>query len=67
MGRIFQKGAPLAINMEINKRNIQCKGKIAWLLPLRPTLGDIIIFDVGIEFTELNPEDLVFLKQLCGN
>jgi hypothetical protein len=53
--------------MSINGRHIQCKGKIAWVLPLRPGLGNISIFDVGVEFTELDPGSSVFLKHLGGD
>jgi hypothetical protein len=66
-GRIVKVGAPLEIKMYINQRCIQCKGKITWVLPLRPSLGNISIFDVGIEFTEVNPEDVVFLKALVAS
>jgi hypothetical protein len=66
-GRIVKAGAPLEIKMYINQRCIQCKGTIAWVLPLSPSLGNISIFDAGIEFTEVNPEDLVFLKQLVAS
>ena len=63
-GRIIEAGTPLQIKTCINGRNIQCKGKVAWSLPLRPGLGNIILFDTGIEFTEISPEDQSFLKQL---
>ena len=65
-GRILQIGTPLDIKMNINKRDIQCKGKIAWLLAIRPGLGNISIFDVGVEFTEINPQDQEFLEKLFG-
>lgn len=64
--RIIEIGAPLEIKMRINGRDIQCKGKVAWVLPLRPGLGNISVFDVGIEFTEVNPEDTIFLKHLLS-
>jgi hypothetical protein len=67
VGRIVKVNAPVEIKMCIQERHIQCKGKITWALPLRPGLGDIILFDAGIEFTEVNPEDKVFLEKLCGS
>ncbi len=63
-GRILKIGTPLDIKMNIDKRDIQCKGKIAWLLAIRPGLGNISIFDVGVEFTEINPQDQEFLEQV---
>lgn len=57
---------PLEIKMHINGRGIQCKGKVAWVLSLRPGLGNISVFDVGIEFVEVNPEDAIFLKHLLS-
>jgi len=65
-GRIVKVGAPLEIKMYVNERHIRCKGRIAWVFPLRPSLGNISIFDVGIEFTEVSPEDAVFLKELIA-
>lgn len=66
-GRILKTGTALEIKMRINERDIQCKGKIAWVLTMRPGLGNINIFDVGVEFTEMSPPDQEFLEKLFGN
>ncbi len=65
-GRLVKRGEPLEINMCINGREIQCKGKVAWSLMLRPGLGKINIFDMGVEFYEINVEDREFLEKLTG-
>jgi len=65
-GRIVKINAHLEIKMRLNERYIQCKGRIAWALMLRPGLGNISVFDVGIEFTKMNPGDRAFLEKLFG-
>lgn len=65
-GRTLKVNTPLEIKMRISERDIQCKGRVAWVLAMRPGTGDINVFDVGIEFTEVNPEDSMFLKQLVS-
>mgnify|MGYP001607382711 CR=1 FL=1 len=65
-GRIVNINTPLAIRIRIKERYINCKGRITWVLALRPGLGNINVFDVGIEFTEMNPEDRAFLEKLLG-
>lgn len=65
-GRILKIGTQLGIKMNINERLIQCNGTIAWFLAIRPGLGNISIFDVGVEFTEINPQDQEFLEKLFG-
>lgn len=63
-GRIVKVNTPLEIKMCINERDIKCKGRIAWVLALRPGLGNINVFDVGIEFTEIGFREKVFLEKL---
>lgn len=65
-GRLLKTGTPLEIKMRIKERDIQCKGKVAWVLALRPRLGNINIFDVGVEFTEISLDDQDFLEKLFG-
>jgi hypothetical protein len=55
---------PVKIRLHINERDLQCKGRVAWVLAMRPGTGNINLFDVGIEFTEMNSEDKVFLERL---
>lgn len=63
-GRSVKVNAPIEIEIRIYERYIKCKGRIAWVLALRPGLGNINVFDVGIEFTEMNQEDREFLEKL---
>lgn len=62
--RLVKAGDPLKIRMSINGRDIQCKGKVAWILLLRPCLGNINSFDVGVEFDEMDTGDREFLEKL---
>jgi hypothetical protein len=62
-GRIVGAGTPLGVKLRINDRQIECKGKVTWALPLRPGLGNISVFDVGVNFIELKPEDREFLEK----
>lgn len=65
-GRLIKIGEPLEIKMCINDRDIYCKGKVAWVLMLRPSLGNINVFDVGVKFYEINVEDREFLEKIIG-
>ena len=65
-GRMLKVNTPLEIKLRINERDIQCKGRVAWVLTMRPGAGNINVFDVGIEFTEINLEDRAFLEKLPG-
>ena len=64
IARLLKPGDSLEIKMGINGRDIQCAGKVAWALLLRPCLGSISSFDVGVEFYEMKAEDRVFLEKL---
>jgi PilZ domain len=64
--RLIKAGEALEISMLINGRNIQCKGKVAWALLLRPAMGNIPSFDVGIEFEDMPAGDKEFLEKLTG-
>ena len=62
--RLVKAGDLLEIKMNINGRDIQCQGKVAWVLLLRPSLGNISSFDLGVEFCAMNQEDRAFLEKL---
>jgi hypothetical protein len=65
-GRFVKPGDILEIKMCINDRDIQCKGKVTWVLMLRPSLGNISVLDAGIEFSEMTAADREFLEKLIG-
>ena len=65
-GRLIKTGDCLEIKMCINGRDIYCKGKIVWALMMRPSLGNISVLDVGVEFYEINAEDREFLEKING-
>ena len=64
--RLVKAGDSLEIKMCVNGRDIQCRGKVTWVLLLRPSLGTINSFDVGIEFCGMNSADRDFLEQLTA-
>jgi len=64
--RIVKVNTDLEMKLHIKDRHIKCKGRIAWVLALRPSLGNISVFDVGIEFVDMKPEDRSFLEKLLG-
>ena len=64
VARLPKVGDSLEIKMHINDRDIQCKGRVAWVLLLRPCLGSISSFDMGVEFQDLKAEDRAFLEKL---
>jgi hypothetical protein len=65
-GRFLKLGTSLEIKMRIGERDILCKGKVIWVLTPRPGFGNINVFDVGIEFTEISLDDQEFLEKLFG-
>jgi|GEM_PF-1022143 len=62
--RLVKPGDSFEIKMCINGRDIQCKGRVAWALLLRPGFGRINSFDAGVEFFEMSVEDREFLAKL---
>ena len=65
-GRLIKTGDRLEIKMRIKDRDIYCRGKIAWALMLRPSLGNINVLDVGVEFCEIKADDREFLEKING-
>jgi hypothetical protein len=65
-GRLVKAGDFLDLAMCLDGKDIRCKGKVSWVLMLRPGLGNINVLDVGIEFCEINAEDKEFLEKLTG-
>ncbi len=66
MPRLLSPGDILEILMLIEGREIKCSGKVAWSLLLRPVLGMIPSFDVGVEFEGMNAGDKEFLEKITG-
>lgn len=66
-GGVLKANALIEIKMSINGSSIQCNGRVAWALPLKPAFGDIILFDAGVELVNVIPEDTEFLKNFCGS
>jgi len=62
--RLVKVGDSLEIKMCINGRDLQCKGKITWVLLLGFCSGGIRSFDAGVEFYEMKSEDREFLEKL---
>ena len=59
---------PVSLEIFLEKeRSIKCKGKIAWVKeevnPLEIE-GEPIMFDTGIEFTQINDSDKEYIKKL---
>lgn len=61
-GRVVKKDTDLRIELELKDGLIKCEGIIKWVLTLSLGLGNLPLFDVGIEFLKLSSEDSVFLK-----
>jgi hypothetical protein len=62
IARFVKVGDRLEIKC-INGRDIQCQGKVAWVLSLRPSLSNIVVFDVGVEFYAMDAGDREFLEK----
>jgi hypothetical protein len=62
--RLLEPGDILEIKMNIGGREIQCNGKVAWCLFVRPGIGSITTFDMGLQFVDLKTEDRDLLEKL---
>jgi len=62
--RLIKAGDALDIKLCINGRDIQCSGKVVWVLLLSLCSGSLSSFDVGLEFHEISTEDREFLAKL---
>jgi hypothetical protein len=62
--RLAKAGDNLEIRMCLIGRDIQCQAKVVWALLLRPGLGNVNTFDMGIEFIKMNAADREFLEKL---
>lgn len=63
-GRLVKAAELPEIKIRIKDRDIVCKGKVAWVLMLRFGLGNVRIFDAGLEFTDMDPADKEFLRAI---
>lgn len=62
--RLLEPNDLLEIKMNIGGQDIQCNGKVVWCLLLRPGIGNVATFDIGLTFCDLKNEDRVLLEQL---
>ncbi len=62
--RLLEAGNLLEIKMNIGGQDIQCQGKVAWCLFVRPGVGNVTTFDMGLEFLGLKTEDKNLLEKL---
>ena len=65
----FQVNMPATIEIAIGERTIRTKGRVVWVLkvkaPAKTTTSHL--FDTGIEFAQLNPDDREFLSGLVAD
>ena len=61
----FQLSTPVAIEIVIGQKSVKTQGRVVWVLDVKtPGAESPNLFDTGIEFTHLNPEDREFLSKL---
>ena len=65
----LQINMPAMIEISIGDKNIQTKGRVVWVLEVKAPAkaGASHLFDTGIEFTQLNPDDKEFLSRLIAD
>lgn len=66
-GRMIKKDTPVNIVLNIRDREISCKGKIVWVLTISFGVGNLPLFDAGIEFKDISEEDSEFFKGFVSN
>ncbi|MBD3264386.1 MAG: hypothetical protein GF375_04710 [Candidatus Omnitrophica bacterium] len=66
-GRLIKKDTPVNIILNIRDREISCKGKIAWVLTISFGVGNLPLFDAGIEFKDIDKDDFNFFKDFVTN
>jgi len=56
----------VGIELFVDKNQpIKCKGKVAWISEIcNPVAREVMLYDVGIKFTEMNEFDKNYLKKI---
>jgi hypothetical protein len=62
--RLLETGDILEIKMNIGDRQVQSSAKVAWCLQVRPGIGNVSTFDMGLQFQGLKTEDRDLLEKL---
>ena len=55
---------PLEIELQIGEKVVATKGRVVWVLETSLPSSAQAVFDTGIEFTTLGPQDREFLSKL---
>ena len=56
---------PLRIELELGLKDVKCKGRVVWVTEIKSLeAGKANLFDTGIEFTQIEPQDRKFLAEL---
>ena len=56
---------PVKVEVVIGDKHIVSRGRVVWVLDVNvPDQEPSNLFDTGIEFTQLNPDDREFLSRL---
>ncbi|MCD6539301.1 MAG: PilZ domain-containing protein [Candidatus Omnitrophica bacterium] len=56
---------PLSIELGLGLKDIKCKGRVVWVIDIKsPPIEKADLFDTGIEFTQIEPQDRETLREL---
>ncbi|RKY35831.1 MAG: hypothetical protein DRP69_00300 [Candidatus Duberdicusella sinuisediminis] len=56
---------PLRIELELGWKDIKCKGRVVWATDIKSLRTEKTnLFDTGIEFTQIEPQDRKTLREL---
>jgi len=56
---------PLSIELGLGLKDIKCKGRVIWVTDIKSLqMGEVTLFDTGIEFTQIEPQDRKILREL---
>lgn len=66
--RKLERNTLVGVYFETNKGPIQCQGKVAWFLEIKPAEANAaMLYDIGVEFISLTSEQKIILESVLGN
>ncbi len=66
-GRLIKVGTKVNMELEIEGHIMECRGKIVWGLLMRGGMGNIHIFDIGIEFSDTSAADRYMISKIVND
>src|SRR5262245_42535232 len=68
LDKALERFSKCHLRLDVNaKHDLECEGKIVWIVPTRDSKSSKKRYDTGIEFTGLEPDQLEKLRKYIEN